>query len=58
MIAATVGTVVMIGVVVTSLVIVRQTPAYEMWYAVHLLVYAGIALRLGSPDPHRQRIDG
>ncbi|HXT34094.1 MAG TPA: ferredoxin reductase family protein [Chloroflexota bacterium] len=44
MIAATVGTVVMIGVVATSLVIVRRRLRYEMWYAVHLLVYAGIAL--------------
>jgi predicted ferric reductase len=44
MVAATVGTVVMIGVVVTSLVIVRRRLPYEMWYAVHLLVYAGIAL--------------
>jgi len=44
MIAATVGTVVMIGVVATSLVIVRRRLPYELWYAVHLMVYAGIAL--------------
>src|SRR6185312_13113064 len=44
MVAATVGTVVMIGVVVTSLVIVRRRLPYEFWYAVHLLVYVGIAL--------------
>jgi predicted ferric reductase len=44
MIAATIGTVVMIGVVVTSLVIVRRRLRYELWYAVHLLVYGGIAL--------------
>ena len=44
MIAATIGTVLMIAVVVTSLVIVRQRLRYESWYAVHLLVYLGIAL--------------
>lgn len=44
MVAATVGTVLMIGVVVTSLVILRRRLRYEAWYAVHLLVYAGIAL--------------
>ncbi len=44
MIAATIGTVVMIGTVVTSLVIVRRHFRYEAWYAVHLLVYLGIAL--------------
>ena len=44
MIAATVGTAVMIAVVATSLVIVRRRLPYELWYAVHLLVYVGIAL--------------
>jgi len=44
MIAATVGTVLLIAVVGTSLVIVRRRLRYESWYAVHLLVYAGIAL--------------
>jgi len=44
MIAATVGTALMIGVVITSLVIVRRRLPYEAWYAVHLLAYAGIAL--------------
>jgi predicted ferric reductase len=44
MVAATVGTAVMIGVVITSLVIVRRRLPYEFWYAVHLLVYVGIAL--------------
>ena len=38
MIAATIGTVLMIAMVVTSLVIVRQRFRYEAWYAVHLLV--------------------
>jgi predicted ferric reductase len=44
MIAATIGTVLLIAIVGTSLVIVRQRLRYEMWYAVHLLVYLGIAL--------------
>ena len=44
MIAATVGTVLMTLVVVTSLVIVRARLPYEMWYVVHLTVYGGIAL--------------
>ncbi len=44
MVAATIGTVLMIVVVVTSLVIVRRRLRYEAWYFVHLTVYAGIAL--------------
>jgi len=44
MITATVGTALMIGVVATSLVIVRRRLSYEWWYAVHLMAYAGIAL--------------
>jgi len=44
MITATIGTVFLIGVVVTSVVIVRRKLSYEAWYAVHFLAYAGIAL--------------
>lgn len=44
MVTATVGTVLLILVVVTSLVIVRQRLRYEAWYVVHLLSYAGIVL--------------
>jgi predicted ferric reductase len=44
MITATVGTALLIAVVVTSVVIVRRRLRYESWYAVHLLAYAGIAL--------------
>lgn len=44
MITATVGTFFLIGVVVTSVVIVRRRLRYETWYAVHFLAYAGIAL--------------
>ena len=44
MITATVGTFLLIAVVVTSVVIVRRRLRYEAWYAVHLAAYAGIAL--------------
>ncbi len=44
MVAATVGTALMVAVVVTSLVIVRRRLRYEAWHLVHLTVYAGIAL--------------
>jgi predicted ferric reductase len=44
MITATIGTVMLLGVVATSLVVVRRHLRYEWWYAVHLLAYAGIAL--------------
>jgi predicted ferric reductase len=44
MITATVGTVLLILVVATSIVIVRRRLRYEWWHAVHLLAYAGIAL--------------
>jgi predicted ferric reductase len=44
MITATVGTFLLVLVVVTSVVIVRRRLRYEAWYAVHLAAYAGIAL--------------
>jgi predicted ferric reductase len=44
MITATIGTALLIGVVATSIVIVRRRLRYELWYAVHLAAYAGIAL--------------
>ena len=44
MITATVGTALLIAVVATSVVIVRRRLRYEVWYAVHLATYAGIAL--------------
>ena len=44
MITATIGTAFLLGVVATSLVIVRRRLSYEWWYVVHLLSYAGIAL--------------
>ncbi len=44
MITATVGTVLFIAVVVSSVVIVKRRLRYETWYAVHLTAYAAIAL--------------
>jgi predicted ferric reductase len=44
MITATVGTALLIAVVVSSVVIARRRLRYETWYAVHLAAYAGIAL--------------
>jgi predicted ferric reductase len=44
MVAATIGTGLMIAVVVSSLVIVRRRLRYELWYAVHFTAYAAIAL--------------
>jgi predicted ferric reductase len=44
MISATVGTALLIGIVISSLIIVRRRLPYEAWYALHFSVYAGIAL--------------
>jgi predicted ferric reductase len=44
MVAATVGTGIMLAVVVASIVVVRRRLPYEAWYGIHLSVYAGIAL--------------
>jgi predicted ferric reductase len=44
MITATVGTALLLAVVVSSVVIARRRLRYEWWYAVHLTAYAGIAL--------------
>lgn len=44
MIQATIGTVLIILVVVTSVVIVRRKMRYETWYLVHLSAYAGVVL--------------
>jgi predicted ferric reductase len=43
-ITATVGTALLLVVLVTSLVVVRRKLSYEWWYAVHFTAYAGIAL--------------
>jgi predicted ferric reductase len=44
MITATVGTALIVAVVVSSVVIVRRRLRYEWWHGVHLAAYAGIAL--------------
>ncbi len=44
MIAATVGTGLVVLVVVSSVAIARRRLSYELWYAVHFTAYAGIAL--------------
>jgi predicted ferric reductase len=44
MVSATVGTGLLVAVVLTSLVLVRRRLPYEAWYLVHLTAYAGIAL--------------
>lgn len=44
MVTATIGTVLMVAVVISSLVIVRKRMRYESWHFVHFLIYAGIAL--------------
>jgi predicted ferric reductase len=44
MVSATVGTVLMIGVVLTSIVIVRRRMRYELWYIVHFTAYLAIGL--------------
>jgi len=44
MVTATIGTAIMVLVVLTSIVIVRRRMRYESWYFVHFTVYAGIAL--------------
>jgi predicted ferric reductase len=44
MITATIGTFLLVAVVVSSIVVVRRHLRYEWWYAVHLAAYAGIAL--------------
>ncbi len=44
MITAIIGTVILIVVVLSSLVIVRRRLPYESWYFVHISVYAGILL--------------
>jgi predicted ferric reductase len=44
MITATIGTGLLIAVVLSSITIARRRLRYEWWYAVHLMAYAGIAL--------------
>ena len=43
-VAALVGTILLVVVVLTSITIVRRQLRFETWYVVHLLTYAGITL--------------
>jgi predicted ferric reductase len=53
MLWATIGTLLIIGVVITSIQIARRRLRYESWHLLHLYAYAGMALVL----PH-QIFDG
>ena len=44
MVAATIGTALMVFVALSSATIARRRLPYELWYGIHLTVYAGIAL--------------
>ncbi|MHB1538345.1 MAG: ferredoxin reductase family protein [Solirubrobacteraceae bacterium] len=44
MVTATIGTGVMIAVVLSSIAIARRRLRYESWYLIHISIYAGIAL--------------
>jgi predicted ferric reductase len=44
MVTATIGTVLFVVVVLSSIVVARRRLPYEWWYAVHLTAYAAIAL--------------
>jgi predicted ferric reductase len=51
MVTATIGTVLLIVVVISSLVILRMRLRYEAWYLVHLTAYAGIVLSWNHQIP-------
>jgi predicted ferric reductase len=44
MVAALVGTILLVMVVITSIVAVRRRLRYEVWYLIHLMAYLGIFL--------------
>ena len=54
LVAATIGTVVLVVVAVASIRLARRRLSYERWHAVHLLAYVGVALafthQLAGPD--------
>ena len=54
LVAATLGTAVLLVVAVLSVRAARRQVSYEVWHAVHLLVYVGVALsfthQLAGPD--------
>jgi predicted ferric reductase len=51
MLAALVGTVMLILVAVTSVIIVRRRMRYESWYLVHLMAYIGVAMAWTHQTP-------
>lgn len=51
MVTATVGTGLLVVVVLTSLVIVRRRLRYEAWYLVHFMAYVGIILAWSHQIP-------
>ena len=57
MITASLGTGLIVALVVSSIVIVRRRMRYEWWYAVHLTAYAGIR-RAGVDRAARARLRG
>ncbi len=50
-VTATIGTGLLVVVVISSLIIVRRRLPYEGWYALHLATYAGIALAYAHQLP-------
>jgi predicted ferric reductase len=44
MVTATIGTLLMVAIVIASLVIVSRRLPYEAWYTLHITIYAAIAL--------------
>ena len=44
MVTATIGTGLMVAIVISSLVIVSRRLPYEAWYSLHVTIYVGIAL--------------
>jgi len=54
MVTATVGTGLLVLVVVTSVSIARRRLSYEFWYAVHLLTYAAVLTAI----PHQFSVGG
>jgi predicted ferric reductase len=44
MVTATIGTGLMVGIVISSLVIVSRRLPYEAWYSLHVTIYVAIAL--------------
>ena len=57
MIIATIGTIMLIAVAVSSFAIARRHLKYEVWYAVHFTAYAAIALAFFHEVPAGNELD-